>query len=398
MTNWEEELEKIFEDPLFADVTAPQKKVTSSDRLIAGFQRITDFVETHNRLPQQCDDREERTLYNQWKGICKDPKKVERCKPYDTLGILKQSDNGVAAEPEVCCDTVNAEEKQLEDIFNDPLISDTGQESDGLFDLPDYMQQRLKERKEADYVAQRVKCEDFDRYEEGFKEIHAGLKTGKYRLIKFKEAHVAQGRYFVEGGMLVYIAGLDQIEKNRHGRKNSRTRCIYENGMESGIYMQTLCKNLYHSGYTVQDTSGMEDDYLKKKFSINDHDVESGMIYVLSSLSEEPEIASIKNLYKIGFTTTPLEARIANAKNEPTYLCADVKVVATWRVYNVKSSTFEALLHKLFDSVQLQITIDGKKPKEWFVVPFPIIEQAVAYIINGKPVAYDKNIQQLIVL
>ena len=29
MINWDEELEKIFADPLFADVTAPQKKVTS---------------------------------------------------------------------------------------------------------------------------------------------------------------------------------------------------------------------------------------------------------------------------------------------------------------------------------------------------------------------------------
>lgn len=370
MINWEKELEKIWEDPLFADVKAPQKKVTSSDRLIAGFQRITDFVEKHNRLPQQCDDREERTLYNQWKGICSDQKKMDRCKPYDTLDILKQSEEGVVSEPDVCSETVRTKHKQLEDILNDPLIADAGQETNGLFDLPDYMQKRLKERKEADYIAQRVKCEDFDRYEPGFKEIHAGLNTGKYRLIKFKEAHVAQGHYFVEDGMLVYIAGLDQIEKNRHGKKNSRTRCIYENGMESGIYMQTLCKNLYHSGYTVQDTSNVEEDYLKKEFSINDSDVESGMIYVLRSLSKDPEIASIKNLYKIGFTTTPLEARIANAKNEPTYLCADVKVVATWRVYNVKSSTFEALLHKLFDGVQLQITVDGKKPKEWFVVPF----------------------------
>ena len=168
--------------------------------------------------------------------------------------------------------------------------------------------------------------------------------------------------------------------------------------MESGIYMQTLCKNLYHTGYTVQDVSEIEKNYLEKKFSINAHDVKSGMLYVLRSLSKDPEIASIHNLYKIGFTTTPLEARIANAKNEATYLCADVKVVATWRVYNVKSSTFEALIHKLFDCVQLQVTIDGKKPKEWFVVPFPIIEQAVNYIINGKAITYDKNIEQIIVL
>ena len=260
------------------------------------------------------------------------------------------------------------------------------------------MEKKLEARREADYIAQRVKCEDFDRYEAGFKEVHAGLKSGKYRLVKFKEAHIKTGHYFVEDGVLVYIAGMDRIEKNRHGRKNTRTRCIYENGMESGIYMQTLCKNLYHAGYTVQDMSDVEDGYLKEKFSINDNDVESGMIYVLRSLSKDQEIASIQNLYKIGFTTTPLEARIANAKNEPTYLCADVKVVATWRVYNVKSSTFEALIHKLFDGVQLQITVNGKKPKEWFVVPLPIIEQAVTYIIHGKPIAYDRDMEQLIIL
>lgn len=74
----------------------------------------------------------------------------------------------------------------------------------------------------------------------------------------------------------------------------------------------------------------------------------------------------------------------------------DVETVATWRVYNVKSSVFESLIHKLFDGVQLQVTVDGKRPKEWFVVPFPVIEQAVTYIVSGKPVAYDKNIQQLI--
>lgn len=260
------------------------------------------------------------------------------------------------------------------------------------------MKKRLEERKEADYVAQRVKCEDFDKFEVGFKEVHAGLKSGKYRLIKFKEAHIAQGRYFLEDGILVYIAGLDQIEKNRHGRKDSRTRCIYENGMESGIYMQTLCKNLYSTGYTVQDMSGVEENYLEKKFSINSNDIESGIIYVLRSLSKDPEIASIKNLYKIGFTTTTVDARIANAKNEPTYLCADVEVVEIWRVYNVKSSVFEALIHKLFDNVQLQVVVDGKKPKEWFVVPFNVIEQAVKYIISGVPIAYDETVQQIVVL
>lgn len=397
MINWDKELEKIFADPLLADVTPPKKKITSSDRLIAGFQRIVEFVERHKRMPQSCDDREERTLYNQLQGIMKDPKKKERCKPYDTAGILNDIKNETMPEAKDAPAEKHDSEKELLDaIFNDPIFDDAAQMDNSLFDIPDYMRKRQAERKEADYVAQRVKCEDFDKFEAGFKEIHAGLKSGKYRLIKFKEAHIRLGRYFVEDGILVYIAGLDQIEKNRHGKKNSRTRCIYENGMESGIYMQTLCKNLYHTGYSVQIVSDVDNDYLNRQFSINDHDVESGMIYVLRSLSDNPDIASIQNLYKIGFTTTPLEARLANAKNEPTYLCADVEVVATWRIYNVKSSVFESIIHKLFDGVRLQVSIDGINPKEWFVVPLDIIRQAVMYIVNGKPVAYDKNIQQLV--
>ena len=384
MIDWDAELEKIFADPLFADVTAPKKSVKSSDRLIAGFQRIVEFVETHHRLPQSDGGRDERTLFNQLQGILNDPAKAERCRQYDTVGLLTKSEK-VATNQEV----------QLDDILNDPIFADVGQDVSGLFDIPDYMRRRMEERREADYVAQRVKCEDFDKFEFGFKDVHQGLKSGKYRLIKFKDAHIAQGRYFVEDGMLVYVAGLDQIEKRR-GKKDTRTRCIYENGMESGIYMQTLCKNLYNNGYTVLDKLEVSDDELKQMFTITGDDVESGMIYVLRSLSSNPDISSIKNLYKIGFTTTPLESRIANAKNEPTYLCADVEVVAKWRVYNVKSSVFENLIHKLFDATQLQITVDGKHPQEWFLVPLSIIERAVMYIIEGKPVAYDNNLQQLI--
>ena len=107
---------------------------------------------------------------------------------------------------------------------------------------------------------------------------------------------------------------------------------------------------------------------------------------------------AFSNLYKIGFTVTSVESRIANAKNEPTYLCADVEVVATWKVYNVKSSTFEALIHKLFAPVQLQVTVDGHRPQEWFIVPFKVIQEAINAIIIGKPIEYNPQFQQIIYL
>ena len=142
----------------------------------------------------------------------------------------------------------------------------------------------------------------------------------------------------------------------------------------------------------------MTPEEFEQCFTLTDKDVESGTIYVLRSKSTRPEIAAIKDLYKIGFTVTSVESRIANAKNEPTYLCADVEVVATWKVYNVKSSTFEALIHKLFSSVQLQVTVDGHLPKEWFIVPFKVIDEAINAIISGKSIEYNPRLQQIIYL
>ncbi|MDE6301764.1 MAG: GIY-YIG nuclease family protein, partial [Muribaculaceae bacterium] len=173
---------------------------------------------------------------------------------------------------------------------------------------------------------------------------------------------------------------------------------IYENGSESDIKFKTLTKNLSVTGYSVIDCSDITPEEFEKYFTPNANDVESGTIYVLRSKSTRPEIASIKDLYKIGFTVTSVESRIANAKNEPTYLCSDVEVVATWKVYNVKSSTFEALIHKLFASVQLQVTVDGHRPKEWFIVPFKVIKEAINAIILGKPIEYNPRLQQLIYL
>lgn len=396
MINWEKELEIIFNDPLLADVTAPRKRATSSDRLIAGFQEILAFYEANGRLPE--DTPEETSLFHKWTGILKSEKKIERCRPFDDLGILPQAVQTVE-EPEPEYHRELTEEEQLEAILNDPLLADIEDGADlGLFDVPEYMRQRLEARKEADYIGKRRPCEDFDKFADGFKEIQQGLKSGKYRLAKFSIKHLQTGRYFVEDGMIGYLVGVENDKVDQYGTRDGRTRIIYENGSESDIKFKTLTKNLSVTGYSIQDCSEMTTEEFEQCFTLTDKDVESGTIYVLRSKSSRPEIAALKDLYKIGFTVTSVESRIANAKNEPTYLCADVEVVATWKVYNVKSSTFEALIHKLFAPVQLQITVDGHRPKEWFIVPFHIIEEAINLIIARKPIMYDESLQQIILL
>ena len=396
MINWEKELEAIFNDPLLADVTVPRKRATSSDRLIAGFQEILAFHEANGRLPE--DTPEEASLFHKWTGLLKSEKKIERCRPFDDLGILPQPVL-TAEEPEAEYHRELTEEEQLEAILNDPLLADIEDGSDlGLFDVPEYMRQRLEARKEADYVGKRRPCEDFDKYTDGFKEIQQGLKSGKYKLVKFSEPNLKIGRYFVEQGIIGYLAAFEQEAKNNLNRIDGRTRVIYENGSEADIKFRTITKNLSVDGYSIMDCSEMSPEDFEECFTLTDKDVKSGTIYVLRSKSSRPEIAAIKDLYKIGFTVTSVESRIANAKNEPTYLCADVEVVATWKVYNVKSSTFEALIHKLFAPVQLQVTVDGHRPQEWFIVPFKVIEEAVTAIISGKPIEYNPQLQQIIYL
>lgn len=395
MIDWNKELEEIFQDPLFDDVTAPKKRITSSDRLIAGFQEICDYAEAHGCPPtEETDSR----LYHRLKGILGSASKIERCRPFDTCGLLPVLENEVVSEPVAEYKPKKlTEAEQLDEIMNDPLFDDIESGSDlGLFDIPDYMRQRLKARKEAEYVGKRRECEDFDKYADGFKEIQQGLKSGKYRLVKFSVKNLKVGSYFVEDGMIGYLAAFEDEGVNRHGDRDGRTRVIYENGVESDIKYKTITKNLSVTGYSVIDTSEMTTEELERCFTINDNDVESGTIYVLQSKSTRPEIAAIKNLYKIGFTVTSVESRIAYAKNEPTYLCADVEIVATWKVYNVKSSTFEALIHKLFDCVQLQVTVDGHHPQEWFIVPFKLIDEAVNAVISGKSIEYNPQLQQII--
>lgn len=396
MINWEKELEAIFNDPLLADVTAPRKRATSSDRLIAGFQEILAFYEANGRLPE--DTPEEASLFHKWTGLLKSEKKIERCRPFDDLGILPQPIL-TAEEPEAEYHRELTEEEQLEAILNDPLLADIEDGSDlGLFDVPEYMRQRLEARKEADYVGKRRPCEDFDKYTDGFKEIQQGLKSGKYKLVKFSEPNLKVGRYFVEQGIIGYLAAFEQEAKNNLNRVDGRTRVIYENGSEADIKFRTITKNLSVDGYSIMDCSEMSPEEFERSFTLTDKDVESGTIYVLRSKSSRPEIAALKDLYKIGFTVTSIESRIANAKNEPTYLCADVEVVATWKVYNVKSSTFEALIHKLFAPVQLQVTVDGHRPKEWFIIPFKVIEEAINAIISGKSIEYNSQFKQIIYL
>ena len=63
----------------------------------------------------------------------------------------------------------------------------------------------------------------------------------------------------------------------------------------------------------------------------------SGTIYVSDAANRNiPTIAeNRKVIHKIGVTGGSVKTRIANAKLDPTYLMADVEIVATYELFNI---------------------------------------------------------------
>lgn len=286
-------------------------------------------------------------------------------------------------------------DKELKAIFDDPLLNVDGEEQD-LFDIPQDMR-RVIAKKKADYVAQHKLCENFDEYKHLFTKVHRELKQGRRSLVKInKTATLAEGRFYIVSGQMLLLEKIGELKKSSNFLPDARTRCIYENGTESDILLQTLRKNVVGDGYAVTE---LQDDTNGKFFNNSDviaNDKITGYIYVLSSLSQDPAIKDVKHLYKIGFSTNSVEQRIANAENEPTYLMAPVKIQASYKVINMNSQKFEDLIHQLLKPVQFQVSVFDEKgvehqPQEWFVVPLPVVDVIIQKIMDGSIVGYTYN-------
>lgn len=292
-------------------------------------------------------------------------------------------------------------DKELEDFFNDPLMEVSCHESK-LFDIPSDMKRVMKAKKDnPDYVARRRLCEDFAQFKPVFERMHSDLKKGKRQLKRVaKTASLVEGHcYFVEGQM-VLLHSILETKKGANGLPDGRTRCIYENGTESDIFLQTLRKGVVANGYAITET---DDEMQNRFFNVDDvkkEDKVTGYIYVLRSLSENPEIKDIKYLYKIGLTTQKVEERVANAEHEPTYLMAPVEIVSTYMIVNMHSQKFEDLVHKVLHEVNFRFKVADDKGEmheatEWYQVPLEIIDSIIQKIMNGTIVFFSYNKEQM---
>jgi len=202
-------------------------------------------------------------------------------------------------------------------------------------------------------------------------------------------------------GILLYLesANLKQEEwEQKSGNRvriEGRTRTVFENGTFSNMLYRSLGKQIQKSGKLITNTSDkIEQDLFVNTGLVNEEDLQTGWIYVLKSKSTNAELSIIQNLYKIGFASNSVDDRIKNAKNEATYLFADVKKIATYKVYNRNADKLENLLHRFFANACLDIDLFNEKgqrlnPREWFVVPFEVIEESIQLILNENIVNYE---------
>jgi hypothetical protein len=376
-------IEAILDSDFDGLLDAPEKpaKVTSADRLERAFLEVVEFRRTHGRVPSSTTrEIAERKLGARLEGILASDDKIAALKPLDEFGLL---------------DTPEAP-ASIDDLLGGDDFDLLGDES-GLLDVSDLPVRRQVH--DSGEVARREKAQDFEQFEPLFKQKHAELRAGASKLLPYPGlTHIVEGAFFVLNGVMLFVAEVGETEYKKstvRENKRERLRCIFENGTESSMYRQSL-------GIRLSDEDGQVVVLTEIPEILTDDRV-SGYIYVLRSLSDDPQITGIKDLHKIGFTRDSVEKRIKNAEKSPTYLMAPVDVVASYRTYNLKTSALENLLHRVFADVRLDLSQADRKgrdydPSEWFVVPRDVIDQAIDLIISGDIIGfvYDANAQKLI--
>ena len=372
-----------------ADFAQPEKKVgrgPREERIIAGFEEIQRFADEHGRAPQHGEDRE---IFERLYAVRLDRlRALEECR--SLLASLDRQGLLTAAEI--------AAPVSADDMDTDALMAELAGAA-GDTEITDLRHVRsTAEKRAAEEIANREPCPDFERFKPLFEQVRIDLDSGvraTRQFVKdagFLKADITEGQFFILGGQVAYVAEVGETFRAPNGENDARLRVVYSNGTESNLLRRSLQRALYkdEAGRRITEpTAGPlfadEND---------DEDIASGTIYVLRSKSDHPLVAANRDvLHKIGVTGGDVARRIANAKLDPTFLMADVEIVATYTLYNVNRVKIENLIHRIFAPAQMDIEIldrFGKPvvPREWFLVPRFIVDDAVERIKDGTITEY----------
>ena len=375
------------DDALLAElgVEVETKKAVSrtprEERIVAGFEEIQRFTEEHGRAPQHGEERGifERLYAVRLDRIREQQECRELVEPLDHQGILVGS--------------VQTTPTDTEELDDDALLAELGIE----VETPPITELKhvrsTAEKKAAEDVANRERCEDFESFKPLFEHVQKELDTGLRETRPFEmKAEIEKGRFFIVGGQKAYVAEKGEITTTEHGRTDARLRVIFDNGTQSNMLMRSLQRAMNKDEAARRITDPTAGPLFSDQTI--DGDEASGTIYVLRSKSDHPLVAENRDLVqKIGVTNMSVEKRIAGAQLQPTFLMANVEIVATYELYNINRTKLENLIHRIFEPARLDIEIIdrfGKPvvPREWFLVPLFVIDEAVERIKDGTIAKY----------
>lgn len=362
-----------------ADFAVAEKKGGRSaqeERVIAGFEEIQNFVEKHGRPPRHGESND---IFERLYAVRLDRLRARGdCRailaPLDRHGLLA----GVEAAPSV----------SVEAMDDDELIAEL-EGAAGAADITQLRHVRTNaEKRAAEEIANRERCDDFDHFKPLFDQVQAEINSGLRQTRPFQDdARMNRGDWFILQGQKAFVAEEGEEFVADYGRKDRRLRVIFDNATEASMLKRSLERALQ------KDPAGrrITDPVAGPLFTSHneDGDEASGTIYVLRSKSDNPTVLAHRDvLHKIGVTGGDLTRRLANAKFDPTFLLADVEVVATYELFNINRVRLENIIHRVFDPARLDITIMDRfgtpvVPREWFLVPLFVIDEVVDRIKDG---------------
>jgi len=376
------------DDALLAElgVEAEAKKEASrtprEERIIAGFEEIQRFVEQHGRAPQHGEDGD---IFERLYAVRLDRLREQA----ECRAVIESLDHqGLLA------DAQPASVRVPDDIDDDELLAQLGVDDATPGDITELRHVRsVADKRAAEEIANRQRCEDFDDFKPLFEQVQKELGAGLRQTRRFeRKSEIAPGRFYILGGQKAYVATMEQPTVNEHGNIDARLRVIFDNGTESNLLMRSLQKALQ------QDPAGRRIVELSAGPLFSDQNEEgdeaSGIVYVLRSKSDHPAVAAHRDvLHKIGVTGGDIARRLANAKLDPTFLMAEVEVVATYELFNINRTRLENLIHRIFGPARLDIEIKDRFgqpviPREWFLVPIFVIDEAIEKIRDGTITGY----------